>query len=130
MFKTTYYFAKIIRKVVQIIRKRAFKEAIGCSHNQFTLVGKVTLINRNLRIGKNVLIYPDVMFYGDGPIEIGDNTTIGNNTILYASKDAGIKIGSYVQIAAQCYIIDMDHGIIAGTPIKHQHIKDGCLQIC
>lgn len=118
--KLLYYTQKIARKITQILRKRALREAISCPHSDFSLVGKVTLINRNLKIGRGVLIYPDVMFYGDGPIEIGNDVSIGNGTVLYASKNAGIRIGDYTQIAAHCYIIDTEHGIKLGQVIKHQ----------
>lgn len=124
-----FYTQKLFNKIIQLFRKRAFKEAIACSHNSFTLVGKVNLINRNLKIGKRVTIYPDVMFYGDGLIEIGDNVTIGNGTILYASKDGGIKIGNNVQIAAQCYIIDTEHGTLLGTMIREQPNSSAKIEI-
>lgn len=32
----------------------------------------------------------------------------------------GVKIGNNTMIAAQCYIIDMDHGINAGEIIRNQ----------
>lgn len=84
------------------------------------LVKNVTLINRNLKIGKNVTLYPDVMFYGDGLIEIGDNVEIGNGTIIYASKEGGVSIGENTLIAAQCYLIDMDHGVNRDELIRNQ----------
>lgn len=120
MVRITYYTQKVLRKISQLFRQRAFKEAIGCPHNNFTLVGNVTLINRNLKIGKKVTIYPGVMFFGDGPIEIGDNVAIGNNTIIYASKDGGVKFGNHVWIGANTYITDMDHGTKAGELIRNQ----------
>lgn len=42
-------------------------------------------------------------------IKIGDNVQIGYGTILFSFK--GISIGSNSGIAAQCYIIDTNHGI-------------------
>ena len=112
---------RIKNKIITSYRKSVFKSMIGCDHNQFSLVGKVTLINKNIKLGKNVTIYPEVMFWGDGVIEIGDNTDIGNGTILYASKaGGGITIGCNTVIAAQCYIIDMDHGTKSGKLIQKQ----------
>lgn len=70
-------------------RKKLIKEMIACSHNEFTVVGAITLINRNIKLGKNVIIYPGVMFWGDGLIEIGDNVNIGKDTVIYASKSGG-----------------------------------------
>lgn len=42
-------------------------------------------------------------------IKIWDNVQIGYGTILFSFK--GISIGSNSGIAAQCYIIDTNHGI-------------------
>ena len=78
------------------------------------------MINKNVKLGKNVTLYPDVCFYGDGTIEIGNNVEIGNGTVVYSSKDGGIKIGSNVMIAAHCYITDTDHGIAAGEVMRKQ----------
>ena len=62
------------------------------------------------------------MFFGDGEIEIGDNVDIGNGTIIYASKfGGGVSIGSNSMIAAQCYIIDMDHGTHKDDLIRNQN---------
>lgn len=60
------------------------------------------------------------MLFGDGLIEIGDNVDVGNGTIIYASKNGGVKIGNNSMIAAQCYIIDADHGIRGGKLIREQ----------
>ena len=111
---------RIKNKILRWYRKKVFCKYTHNKKSNVNLVGKITLINQNIKIGNNVTIYPDVMFFGDGPIEVGDNVNIGNGTILYASKDVGIRIGSNTMIAAQCYIIDMDHGIKAGTLIRHQ----------
>lgn len=111
---------RVINKIARNYRKSVFKKKINCSHKQFSLVGKITLINNNITLGKNVVIYPDVMFYGDGPIIIGDNVSIGNGTIIYSSKDGGVTIGNDTMIAAQCYIIDTDHGTKSCELIRNQ----------
>lgn len=77
---------------------------IGCNHNDFSIVGDITVINKNIKLGHNVTIYPDVMLFGDGEIVIGDNVDIGNGTIIYSSKDGGVTIGNDTMIAGQCYI--------------------------
>ena len=114
------FIDRLIQKLKRQYRKSVFCKKIKCNHKSFNLVGNVTLINHNIKLGKNVTIYPEVMFYGDGPITIGDNVTIGNGTIIYASKNGGITIGSGTMIAAQTYIIDCDHGIKAGIPVAQQ----------
>lgn len=113
-------FERFKRKINSAYRKYIFKKQIGCSHSDFSLVGNITLINKNIKLGRNVTIYPDVMFFGDGLIEIGDNVDIGNGTVIYSSKCGGVHIGSNTMIAAQCYIIDMDHGTAGGDLIRNQ----------
>lgn len=111
---------KIIQKLIRSYRKSVFAKKINCPHKDFKLVGKVTLINNNVKIGRNVTIFPDVMIYGDGPINIADNVSIGNGTIIYASHDGGVTIGENTMIAAHTYIIDCDHGIEANIPVLKQ----------
>lgn len=114
-------FDRGIRKIQFNYRKYVFRKKIGCEHKDFSIVGKITLINRNIRLGHHVTIYPDVMLFGDGLIDIGDNVDIGNGTIIYASKSGGgVTIGKNSLIAAQSYIIDTDHGIHAGELIRNQ----------
>lgn len=113
-------FDRAICKIQREYRKYVFRKKIGCEHKDFSLVGKVTLINRNVRLGHHVTIYPDVMLFGDGRIDIGDNVDIGNGTLLYASKCWGITIGKNTLIAAQSYIIDTDHGMSSEDLIRNQ----------
>lgn len=113
-------FNRLIQKLLRIYRKAVFRKKIHCPHKNFNLVGKVTLINPNVTLGNNVNIYQDVMIFGDGKVTIGDNVDIGTGTIIYSSKNGGVKIGSNTLIAAQCYIIDTDHGIRSGELIRKQ----------
>lgn len=114
------FIDKCFRKIALMWRKAVFKRKIRCKHKDFSIVGKINLINKNIKLGRNVTIYPDCMFFGDGLIEIGDNVDIGNGTIIYSSKLGGVLIGNNSIIAAQCYIIDMDHGIMGGELIRNQ----------
>ena len=110
-------FDRIKNKLVKTYREYIFLKRTGYKVN---IIKDITLINTNLKVGHNVSIYPDVMFFGDGLIEIGDNVNIGNGTMIYASKKGGVYIGNNTMIAAQCYIIDMDHGTEEGKLIRHQ----------
>lgn len=112
-----YLIDRVINKIKIIYRDRVFYEKTG---QRASLVGDIILINRNLKIGRNVTIYPYVQLFGDGLIEIGDNVDIGTGTIIYSSKSGGVKIGDNSVIAAQCYIIDMDHGVKNGDLIRNQ----------
>lgn len=112
-------YDRIWQKLKRVYRAAVFRAKTGCQAN---LVGDITLINTNLKLGKHVTLYPGVMFFGDGLIEIGDNVDIGNGTIIYASRSGGVKIGSNTMIAAQCYIIDADHGILNEKPMREQEL--------
>ena len=99
------FLDRCFKKISGMWRKAVFKRKIKCKHNNFSLVGKVTLINRNIKLGKNVTIYPDCLFFGDGPIEIGDNVDIGQGTIIYASKcgGGGTNRSRYLDCCAMLY---------------------------
>ena len=113
-------FDRLLRKITFVYRKYIFAKKTNTKHWQFKIRGPMTLLNNNVIIGQNVTFWPNVMLFGDGPIEIGNNVSIGNGTIIYSSKVGGVKIGSNTQIAAQCYIIDTDHGIKSGELIRNQ----------
>jgi len=74
------------------------------------ILGKISLRTKKCHIvlGKNVTIYPNVVFWGAGTIQIGSNVAIGDNVIILAKK--GVFIGNDTMIAANCYIIDCNHG--------------------
>lgn len=80
-------------------------------------------------IGRNVCIYSNVTFGGDGEIVIGDNVDIGNDTIIFSTKEGGVYIGNDVAIAAHCYIIDSDHGIEKNRLIREQKLVSGKIHI-
>ncbi len=115
------FLDRVGKKISRSRRKAVFRRYIGCPHKDFSLVGEVTLINRRIKLGRGVTIYPGCMFFGDGPIEIGDNVDIGKDVIIYSSAEGGgVSIGSDTMIAAQSYIIDMDHGTAEGALIREQ----------
>jgi len=118
--KLIYLIDRLKNSIVRYWRKKVFKEMINCNHVNFKLIGKVNVINRNIEIGTNCVIYPDVTFFGNGEIKIGNNVSIGQGCILYASKEGGITIGNDTLIAAYCYIIDTDHGIEKEKLIRKQ----------
>lgn len=113
-------FYKIINHIKHDYIRKVFKMKTNLKHDNFVLHGGVNVMNHNLKIGQNVQIYPNATFWGDGLIEIGDNCSIGQDTVIFASKKGGVAIGSNTHIAAQCYIIDMDHGTAANEQIDKQ----------
>lgn len=116
------FIHKLCDKIHREYLKAVFLDSIHSKKKGLRIVGDYTLINKHVMIGNNLLIYPGVMFYGQGDIVVGDNVSIGNNTILYASEGAcgGVTIGNNVMIAANCYIIDCDHGMEPGIEMYEQ----------
>jgi acetyltransferase-like isoleucine patch superfamily enzyme len=114
-------FSRIIDKVVRIYRKKVFLSKIKSKENSVQILGIVHVNASNVKIGKNVTIYPNVYFWGDGLIEIGDNIDIGIGTVIFAKKH--VKIGNNSAIAAQCFIIDSNHGIKKNILINKQPLQ-------
>ncbi len=124
--KIFYLLSRLINKIRRMYINRVFYERTG---QRARLIDNIVVINTNLKIGKNVSIYPYVQLFGDGLIEIGDNVSIGTGTIIYASKQGGVKIGSNSMIAGQCYIIDTDHGIDKSDLIRNQENVSAPIEI-
>ena len=118
--KILAFLYKVNEKIKNIIRILYFKEYTGNNVSTLNIYGNIHLINKNIKIGSHVTIYPEVQIFGDGEIYIGDNVSIGNGTIIYASKGGGVRIGDNTLISAQCYIIDSDHMTNVDIPIREQ----------
>ncbi len=119
--KILILFERIKNRWLGFYRKKIFEQYTKQKTQGLKIFGNITLINPNVKVGKNVCFYPNCMLFGDGPIVIGDNVDIGNNVIIYAYKNGGgVTIGNNTMIAANSYIIDIDHGIAAGKPMREQ----------
>lgn len=123
------FLDRVIKKCSSIYNKKVFLKKINSKENTLKIYGEIYLINPNIELGKNVVLYPNIMFFGDGKIIIEDNVSIGMGTIIYSSKKGGVHIGKNTQIAAQCYIIDMDHGIRKNSIIRTQENTVGKIEI-
>lgn len=95
-------------KVGMIYRPRGFVK----------ILGKVYLDNPNIKFGKNVVLYPNVHIFGPGSVILEDNVSLGDGTIICAAKN--IKIGKNTMTGAHCYIIDCNHGMHLGKPMREQ----------
>lgn len=112
------------RKIKILIRMILFK-IMYRPKNTPKILGKVYVDNKNITLGKKVVLSRNVRFWGDGPIVIDDNVAIGDNVTIFASKEAGVYIGKDTFIAADCYIIDMNHGYEYGKPVSEcEDIKE------
>ena len=84
---------------------------------------KATLLRwAGVKVGRDVRIFSSVSIMGAGRMEIGDDVFIGPRTILSASGDAILKIGSHVNIGAMCYITTGTHLI---DPIGERSAGEG-----
>ena len=93
-------------------------------------LGRNVFIDKNvslLRFPKNIFVMDQVVLKEganicscnkSAKIQIGDRTTIGFYTFIYASKN--IKIGKDCLIAPFVYIVDSDHNIEKGKNINQQ----------
>lgn len=105
------------RKFKILIRMILFK-LLYRQKNTTKILGKIYIDNKNITLGKKVVLSRNVRFWGDGPIVIEDNVAIGDNVTIFASKGAGVRIGENTLIAADCYIIDMNHGYEYGKSVS------------
>ena len=110
---------RIWKKLERDHSRRLFISSVRCK-GAVSIHGHVEVNATDVAAGCGLSVYPGAYFWGDGPIRIGNNVDIGKDTILYAHKGGGITIGDNVAIAAQCYIIDSDHGLSANTLIREQ----------
>lgn len=75
----------------------------------------------NISLGANLVLKSGARLCAcneQAHITIGDNTTIGYHTYLFAS--AGIEIGANCLLAPFVYIVDSDHGIARDELINRQ----------
>lgn len=90
------------------------------------LRGKIHLYSKKISVGESVSLWPNVYFSGEN-ITIGNDVQIGYGTIIHSSK--GVIIGSNTQIAAQCYIIDTNHGTAYGELMQKQPLQSSPIEI-
>ncbi|MHA6533610.1 acyltransferase [Paenibacillus sp. BAC0078] len=113
---------KIKEKFLRNYRKKVFLARISCRNAlDCRVLGKVTVLSNNIKIGNNVTIYPDVLFWGDGEIVIGNNVDIGKDTVIFSHNK--VSIGDNTSIAAQCFIIDSNHGFERNKLIREQPLN-------
>lgn len=62
----------------------------------------------------------NTLLWGDGTIEIGEHSSVGSNSRIFASKNGGVTIGNYSMSASHLYIIDADHGTNCGQYVMKQ----------
>lgn len=117
------YIMKVLRRIINPLtawyRHTAFISGLEAFEEPIHVVGPVYLWNGHVSIGSGSRVYPNVTLWGSGKIEIGKNVEIGIGTVIYASENVEIK--DRVSIAANCYIIDSNHGMARDELIQMQH---------
>lgn len=115
-----------LSNVIDKFRSLYYQNRYGIK-GKLNIVGRVRLDNPNIRFGNNVTLFEGVQIWGKGLVEIGDNTAIGKDTIIFAAEK--ISIGSDVAIAGQCYIIDCDHKTDRDQLIREQALLTSAVYI-
>lgn len=87
-------------------------------HINVSTGGKINLWNAHVVVGSYAHFYPGVTLWGPGKIKIGCHTEIGLNCVIYSSEY--VEIGNNSLLAANCYIIDSNHGIAKDEIIRNQ----------
>jgi acetyltransferase-like isoleucine patch superfamily enzyme len=73
-------------------------------------------------IGSRSALFEDVIISGVGEVRIGDQTTIGHNSVLVSRQR--IEIGNNTMLAAFCYVLDNDHEFDhPSVPIPEQGLR-------
>lgn len=103
-------------------RLYTFKRKLGsCGKVFFENNVRILRYPKNVHLGNHLVIKEGARICSCNEkaiVTIGDNTTFGYHTFLFAS--AGITIGSNCLIAPFVYIVDSDHGISRDQRINQQ----------
>jgi len=120
------------KKIGHHIRARVQKSRLGLLGSNVFIEKSVQLLRypKNIYIGNNVVLKEGSKICScneNAMIHIGDNTTIGYNTFIFASES--IKIGSNCLIAPFVYIVDSDHQINKESRINSQPNQTGPIYV-
>lgn len=111
------------RKLIHKIRAWRFSSKLGsCGSNVFFDKNvDVFRFPKNVIIGDNVVVKEGAKICAcnvSATIRVGENTTIGYHTFIFASEK--INIGNDCLIAPFVYLVDSDHGIAKNKNINQQ----------
>lgn len=130
---------KVLRKIKRCItnffkeikyRRRCKK--LGIKYKKNVVIGKnVKKISKYVTVvlSNGSKIHDNVVLWGDGVITVGENSSIGENSWIYANKNGGVSIGKNVNCAAFMYIMDSDHGTKLGVPMNAQPMLSKKIEI-
>lgn len=105
-----------------LMKRRARK--LGIVYQDGIFIGKrIQRWNETeIIMSKNSRIGDDCVLWGGGTILLGERTSIGEQSWIFASKrgEGGVVFGNDVNCAARLYLIDCDHGYKGDGPINRQ----------
>lgn len=108
---------KVWRKFIARLRGRFIGFIVGGRGPALAYRG-VIVEAAHVEFGTGVILYPGVHIFGGGHVKIGDNVAIGDGTVICTGSC--ITIGADTMVAGQCYIIDCNHGMHLGEPMRRQ----------
>lgn len=111
------YISKACRKIFAYLRGRFIGFIVGGRGPALAYRG-VIVEAAHVEFGTGVILYPGVHIFGGGHIKIGDNVVIGDGTVICTGSS--ITIGADTMVAGQCYIVDCNHGMHLGEPMRCQ----------
>jgi acetyltransferase-like isoleucine patch superfamily enzyme len=112
---------------------RLAQKSRGATIGQGTLLSpmaKLLRYPRQITIGKEAIVKSGAHLCPcrqEARLSIGDRTTIGFYTLIYASEE--IQIGSDCMIAPFVYIVDSDHGLDRALPMNQQGNRTSPIRI-
>lgn len=114
-------FNNFRRKILYKFRAFEFSRKTKCKGRKNVVIDKgLILANLNINYGDNFRVYPYVNFRGTGKIIVGNDVCIGFSTSIHSENM--VSIGNDVMIAQHVMIVDADHGIDLGTPMRKQKL--------
>lgn len=119
--------------IVQRVRSSLHARNIGVVGKNLYVEKNVEIMRypKNVSVGNDVIIKEGCRICSCNPtatISIGDRTTVGYHTFMFASNK--ITIGSDCLISPFVYIVDSDHGIALGSNINTQPNVTAPITIC
>ncbi|MDG1143293.1 MAG: acyltransferase [Burkholderiales bacterium] len=107
------------------LRRRWFLRGAGQVGTDVHVDKNVRLLRHanNIGIGNHVMLKEGVRLCSaqpNAPVTVGDWTTIGYNTFVFASTS--VTIGADCLIAPFCYLVDANHGTGMGELIREQRL--------
>ena len=119
---------RIKRAFTRLFLKRIYKRRcrkLNIKYEEGIYIGKnVQNWGASVIMKKNSKVHDNTIFWGDGIIQIGENSSIGENSWIYANKNnGGVYIGDDVNCASHLYVIDSDHSFEKGKKINQQQLK-------